>query len=105
MKSFNKFINEAKKDLPPNPGELTASEFEAFKRVPTTGEKPDTSSTTVDTTSRRTRSRIHRTGDCWYFNQNNLNLVRKIVRESADGGGFDLVGGQATHPVDKESNS
>ena len=91
MKSFNKFINEAKKDLPPNPGELTASEYESFRRVPTTGEKPDTSNTTVDTTSRRTRSRIHRTG----------RTVRK--RASADKGGYDLVGGQATHPVDASS--
>ena len=87
MKSFNKFINEAKKDLPPNPGELTASEFEQFRRVPTTGEKPDTSSTTVDTTNRRTRSRIFRTG-------------RKTRTRSSAGGGYDRVGGQATHPVD-----
>ena len=87
MKSFNKFINEAKKDLPPNPGELTASEFEQFKRVPTTGEKPDTSSTTVNTTNRRTRSRIFRSG-------------RKTRTRSSAGGGYDPVGGQATHPVD-----
>ena len=87
MKSFNKFINEAKRDLPPNPGGLTASEFEAFRRVPTTGEKPDTSSTTVDTTNRRTRSRIFRTG-------------RKTRTRSSAGGGYDRVGGQATHPVD-----
>ena len=87
MKSFNKFINEAKRDLPPNPGELTASEFEQFRRVPTTGEKPDTSSTTVDTTNRRTRSRIFRTG-------------RKTRTRSSAGGGYDRVGGQATHPVD-----
>ena len=89
MKSFNKFINEAKKDLPPNPGELTASEFEQFKRVPTTGEKPDTSSTTVNnrTANRRTRSRIFRSG-------------RKTRTRSSAGGGYDRVGGQATHPVD-----
>ena len=42
MKSFNKFINEAKKDLPPgNPGDLTASDIEAFKNVVNTGEKPE----------------------------------------------------------------
>ena len=87
MKSFNKFINEAKKDLPPNPGELTASEFEQFRRVPTTGEKPDTSSTEVNTVNRRTRSRIFRTG-------------RKTRTRSSAGGGYDRVGGQATHPVD-----
>jgi len=89
MKSFNKFINEAKKDLPPNPGELTASEFEQFRRVPTTGEKPDTSSTTVNnrTANRRTRSRIFRSG-------------RKTRTRSSAGGGYDRVGGQATHPVD-----
>ena len=87
MKSFNKFINEAKKDLPPNPGELTASEFEAFRNVVNTGERPDTSSTEVDTVNRRTRSRIFRTG-------------RKTRTRSSAGGGYDRVGGQATHPVD-----
>jgi len=90
MKSFNKFINEAKKDLPPNPGGLTASEFEAFKKVPTTGKRPDTSSTDFDTTNRRTRSRIFRAG-------------RKTRTRSSAEVGYDLVGGQATHPVDASS--
>ena len=87
MKSFNKFINEAKKDLPPNPGELTASEFEGFRNVVNTGERPDTSNTEVNTVNRRTRSRIFRTG-------------RKTRTRSSAGGGYDRVGGQATHPVD-----
>ena len=46
MKSFNKFINEAKKDLPKgNPGNLTASDIKAFKNVVNTGERPKNLST------------------------------------------------------------
>ena len=63
MKSFKQYITEAKKDLPSkgNPSGMTPGDIEAWKSA-TPGERPDTSGTDYDTTSRRTRSRIYRTG-------------------------------------------
>jgi len=63
MKSFKQYITEAKKDLPAkgNPSGMTPGDIEAWKSA-TPGERPDTSGTDYDTTSRRTRSRIYRTG-------------------------------------------
>ena len=63
MNSFKQYITEAKKDLPAkgNPSGMTPGDIEAWKSA-TPGERPDTSGTDYDTTSRRTRSRIYRTG-------------------------------------------
>ena len=63
MKSFKQYITEAKKDLPAkgNPSGMSPGDIEKWKSA-TPGERPDTSGTDYDTTNRRTRSRIHRTG-------------------------------------------
>ena len=120
MKSFNKFINEAKKDLPPNPGELTASEFEQFKRVPTTGEKPDTSSTNVNnrTANRRTRERINRTGrtirkrtsagTSWEGDQEAIEYAKKLEQANKSAklkDTADTVRSQTKNPTVKQAAS
>ena len=61
MKSFKQYITEAKRDLPKgNPGGMTPGDIEAFRNA-TPGERPPLS-TDDKRTSRRTRSRIFRTG-------------------------------------------
>ena len=62
MKSFKQYITEAKKDLPKgNPAGMTPGDIEGFKSA-TPGQRPKNLSTDYDTSSRRTRSRIYRTG-------------------------------------------
>ena len=58
MKSFDKFINEAKRDLPGgNPGGFTASDIKKFKNVVNTGERPKNLSTDQDRSQRTIRKR------------------------------------------------
>ena len=59
MKSFNKFINEAKKDLPAgNPGNLTASDIEKFKNVVNTGKRPENLSTDAYSGGRKKQDQV-----------------------------------------------
>ena len=58
MKSFNSFINEAKKDLPKgNPSSMTSGDITKLKNVARTGERPDNLSTDDDTSNRRIKKR------------------------------------------------
>ena len=60
--SQKNFISEAKKDLPKgNPGGMTPGDIEGFKEAKP-GERPKNLSTDYDTTNRRTKERIYRTG-------------------------------------------
>ena len=78
MKSFDKFINEAKRDLPGgNPGGFTASDIKKFKNVVNTGERPKNLSTDQDRSQRTIRKRSS-AGTSWEGDPKAIQYAKEL---------------------------
>lgn len=108
MKSFNKFINEAKKDLPKgNPGNLTAGDIESLKNVVNTGRRPDSLSTDVNTSGRTIRKRSS-AGTSWEGDKEAIQYAKdleKANRSSGLKGTADTVRTQTKNPTIRQAAS
>lgn len=108
MKSFNKFINEAKKDLPKgNPGNLTASDIKAFKNVVNTGERPKNLSTDLDTSSRTIRKRSS-AGTSWEGDPKAIEYAKDLEQANKSPnlkGTADTVRTQTKNPTVRQAAS
>ena len=86
MKSFDKFINEAKKDLPGgNPGGFTASDIKKFKNVVNTGERPKNLSTDQDRSKRTIRKRSS-AGTSWEGDPKAIQYAKDLEQANKSSG-------------------
>ena len=108
MKSFNKFINEAKKDLPAgNPGNLTASDIKAFKNVVNTGKRPENLSTDLDTSGRTIRKRSS-AGTSWEGDPKAIQYAKDLEQANKSPnlkGAADTVRTQTKNPTVRQAAS
>ena len=108
MKSFNKFINEAKKDLPKgNPGNLTAGDIEKFKNVANTGRRPDSLSTDVNTSGRTIRKRSS-AGTSWEGDPKAIQYAKDLEQANKSPGlkgTADTVRTQTKNPTVRQAAS
>ena len=108
MKSFNKFINEAKKDLPKgNPGNLTAGDIEKFKDVAKTGRRPDSLSTDVNTSGRTIRKRSS-AGTSWEGDPKAIQYAKDLEQANKSPnlkGTADTVRTQTKNPTIRQAAS
>ena len=108
MKSFNKFINEAKKDLPKgNPGNLTAGDIEKFKDVAKTGRRPDSLSTDVNTSGRTIRKRSS-AGTSWEGDPKAIQYAKDLEQANKSPnlkGAADTVRTQTKNPTVRQAAS
>ena len=108
MKSFNKFINEAKKDLPAgNPGNLTASDIKAFKNVVNTGKRPENLSTDLDTSGRTIRKRSS-AGTSWEGDPKAIEYAKDLEQANKSPnlkGTADTVRTQTKNPTVRQAAS